>query len=117
MSLQSDNTSSGSTTTAAATITATTIWKTVPNVTSIQYTVPEGKYFKGYVGHSSSQRFKINGQYTRTYYNLGRQGNESRHSADHILGPGTTVQAETGSNMLMIYGIELPLPTSANSPL
>ena len=115
MALQSDNTAvAGS---AASTIAAVTIWKSVPNSTAIQYTVPAGKYFKGYVGHSASQRFKINGQYTRTYYNLGRQGNESRHSADHILGPGTTVQAETSSNMLMIYGIELPLPTSANSPL
>lgn len=115
MALQSDNTAvSGA---SASTITATTIWKTVPNSTAIQYTVPEGKYFKGFVGHESSQRFKINGQITKTYYNDARHGTSSRHSADHILGPGTTVQADTSSNELLIYGIELPLPTSANSPI
>ena len=115
MALQSDNTAVASA--AEATITATTIWKTVPNSTAIQYTVPDGRYFKGFVGHSSTQRFKINGQYTRTYYNDARAGSSGRDSGDHILGPGTTVQAETSSNTLMIYGIELPLPTSANSPL
>ena len=116
MALISDNQNAGGGS-AASSITATTIWKTVPNSTAIQYTVPEGKYFKGFVGHESSQRFKINGQITKTYYNDARHGTSSRHSADHILGPGTTVQAETSSNELLIYGIELPLPSSANSPI
>lgn len=116
MSLQSDNTSSGSTgTTAAAKVGMTQIWKSVANTTAVQYTVPDGKYFKGYVGHNSSQTFRINGVDVHAYFNNAAFSNNSYGNAawySIILAPGTTVAATTSSNHLYIHGCEFDIPDS-----
>ena len=116
MSLQSDNTSSGSTGAAtAAKVGMTQIWKSVANTTAVQYTVPEGKYFKGYVGHNSSQTFAINGVAVHAYWNNATFGNNSYPNAawhSIILAPGSTVAATTSSNHLYIHGCEFDIPDS-----
>ena len=117
MSLQSDNTSSGSSTGAAtaAKVGMTQIWKSVANTTAVQYTVPDGKYFKGYVGHNSSQYFRINGVDVHAYFNNAAFSNNSYGNAawfSIILAPGTTVAAASNSNHLYIHGCEFDIPDS-----
>lgn len=115
MSLQSDNTSSGSTSTAAAKVGMTQVWISLNNSTAIAYTVPAGKYFKGYIGHNSSQTFAINGVAVHAYFNNAAFSNQSYGNAawySIILAPGSTVAATTSSNQLYIHGCEFDIPDS-----
>lgn len=116
MSLQSDNTSSGGGgATTAAKVGMTQIWKSVANTTAVQYTVPDGKYFKGYIAHNSSQTFAINGVAVHAYFNNAGFSNNSYGNAawfSIILAPGTTVAATTSSNHLYIHGCEFDIPDS-----
>jgi len=102
---------------AAAPVTMTQIWINASNTTAIQYTVPAGKYFKGFVGHNSSQSFQINGISTHGYFNNAMFANTASGAGtyDIVLAPGTTVNAAASSNALYIHGCEYDIPTSGLS--
>tara|TARA_R100001463_G_scaffold94700_2_gene149323 strand:+ start:1218 stop:1520 length:303 start_codon:yes stop_codon:yes gene_type:complete len=61
------------------------------------YTVPDGKFFKGYVGHSStSNQIKINGKDFFTYTNASNSNNTGM--AEVILYAGDTLSSQSGGN-------------------
>jgi hypothetical protein len=98
---------------AATPISFTQVWINLNNSTAIAYTVPAGKYFKGYIGHNSSQNFAVNGVSVHSYFNNAAFATNS-YSAwfDIILAPGSTVNATTSSNQLFIHGCEYDLEAS-----
>ena len=101
----------------AAPVGITQIWINASNTTAIQYTVPAGKYFKGFVGHNGSQSFQINGVSTHGYFNNAMFANTASGAGtyDIVLAPGTTVNAAASSNALYIHGCEYDLPSSGLS--
>ena len=99
----------------ASPIEITQVWINLSNSTAIAYTVPAGKYFKGYIGHNSSQTFAINGVAVHAYFNNAAFSNQSYGNAawySIILAPGSTVAATTSSNQLYIHGCEFDIPDS-----
>lgn len=97
----------------ASPIEITQVWINLSNSTAIAYTVPAGKYFKGYIGHNSSQRFQVNGVMVHGYFNNAAFSTNS-YSAwfEIVLAPGSTVNAQSSSNELFIHGCEYALPIS-----
>lgn len=99
----------------AGPVSMTQIWLSSQNTTAILYTVPSGKYFKGYIGHNSSYYPKVNGIVIHSYWNTAVTDTQANagSATDIILCAGSTVQASSANgNYLMVLGVEYDIPTS-----
>jgi len=101
----------------AGPVAMTQIWLSSQNTTAILYTVPSGKYFKGYVGHSYNSYPKVNGVAIHSYWNNAFTDNyASAASNEIILCAGSTVQASNNNgNWLLVLGVEYDIPTSGTT--
>lgn len=103
---------------AAGPLTMNQVWLSSQNTTAILYTVPSGKYFKGYIGHNGQYYPKVNGIVIHSYWNnaITETNANAGTATDIILCAGTTVQASSNNgNYLMILGVEYDIPTSGIS--
>ena len=100
-------------------ISMTQVWIGAQSTAAIVYTVPAGKYFKGYIGHNSTVYVKVNGQQIHNYWNNAYVGSSSEANAANgevILVAGSTVAAGySNGNWLMVLGVEYDIPVSGTS--
>ena len=81
------------------------IWIGSQSTSAIVYTVPSGKYFKGYIGHNSSPYVKVNGVQIHNYWNNAfLSSNEANAGTEEVvLVAGSPVAAGySNGNWLMV---------------
>ena len=77
--------------------------------TSAIYTVPSGRYFRGWIGGSSGQYgIKVNG--ATIMENLGNNNLPQPQGINVTLYAGTTIKANGGSSKAWIVGVEYANP-------